>query len=53
MLSGENKSLVRKLAAGSGERLSAQEEAALLKKWRKINAVGKLHALAHFVWKSP
>ena len=53
ILFGENKAAIRQLANGSDEKLSVQAEIALLKGWRKLNAVGKLRSIAFFIRNSP
>jgi hypothetical protein len=52
-LDGENKEVIRKLAEGSDERLSAEQERELLNAWRETGPVGKLHYLVHFARRTP
>lgn len=52
-LDGENKEVIRKLAEGSDERLSAEQERELLNAWRETGPVGKLPYLVHFARRTP
>jgi len=53
ILFGENKGALQQLANGSDEKVSREEEIALLKVWRKINAVGKLRSISYMIRSSP
>jgi DUF1680 family protein len=48
-----DKKLLKTLVQGSDELETAQEEAALLTRWRKRGPVGKLHNTVQFIQASP
>ncbi|KAM7209268.1 hypothetical protein V8F06_014887, partial [Rhypophila decipiens] len=50
---GENKEIIKKLAKGSDERLSAEHERELLVTWRETGPLGKLQYLVHFARRTP
>lgn len=52
-LDGENKETINRLAEGSAERLSAEQERKLLIAWCETGPVGKLHYLVHFARRTP
>jgi hypothetical protein len=53
LFQGNDKKLLKTLAQGSEELETAEEEAALLARWRKRGPVGKLHNTVQFIRASP